>query len=77
MQALEILIAKISSIVTTWAVEQYKVATKTKSSSLISLEASLNTEIVVALCTLPDVEILDSTQAGNNKQDILEFINYL
>ena len=77
LQALEIFIAKISSIVTAWAAEQYKAVPKTGSSTPMSLRASPAAEIVVALYILLDIEIQESIQADNSKQDILEFINYL
>ena len=60
-QALEILIAKIFSIVSAWAAEQYKAVPKAGSFIPISPEASSTAEIVVALYILPDVEILEST----------------
>jgi hypothetical protein len=76
-QALEILMAKISPIVTAWAAEQCKAAPKAGSSTPMSPEAFSTAEIIVAPRTLPDVEIPESTQADDDEQDIVEFMNYL
>lgn len=76
-KALEVLIAKISPIVSTWATEQCEEAQKTERFNQTSLRPLAAQEIVMAQQSKPDVESSKSNLGDDGERELDDLMDFL